>query len=83
MMAGMGPDEARHFYEEDEDPARVFSVFDAAEKQGRLQETGPPSQRPDLVPLRELLAELVRELRQLRLLERLFRMLRGESQTKV
>jgi hypothetical protein len=41
-MAGMGPEEARHFYEEDEDPSRVFAQFDAAEK-GR---TAPPGNKP-------------------------------------
>ena len=41
-MAGMGPDEAQQFYEEDEDPARVIALFDAAEK-GR---TAPPSDKP-------------------------------------
>lgn len=41
-MAGMGPEEARQFYEEDEDPSRVFARFDAAEK-GR---TAPPSNKP-------------------------------------
>jgi hypothetical protein len=38
-MAGMRPEEARQFYEEDEDPARVFALFDDADK-GR---TAPPS----------------------------------------
>ncbi len=32
MMTGMTPEEAAHFYEEDEDPQRVFAAFDAAEK---------------------------------------------------
>lgn len=31
-MVGMRPEKARNFYEEDEDPARVFALFDAAEK---------------------------------------------------
>jgi hypothetical protein len=29
MMAGMTPEEAANFYEEDEDPAEVFAWFDA------------------------------------------------------
>jgi hypothetical protein len=28
------------FYEEDEDPARVHALFDAAEREGRLRLTG-------------------------------------------
>ena len=83
-MAGVRPDDARQFYEEDEDPGRVFSIFDAAEK----ARTAPPSERPDLVPLRELLADLVRELRKLRLRDRVGRFLRRvvdavESHSKV
>jgi hypothetical protein len=62
-MAGMRPDEAERFYEEDEDPAKVFAVFDAAKRAGRLRRTTPPGPRPELVPLRELRAELARELR--------------------
>jgi|HubBroStandDraft_1064217.scaffolds.fasta_scaffold09114_5 hypothetical protein len=70
-MAGMRPEEARQFYEEDEDPARVFALFDGGEK-GR---TAPP--RPsDPIPLRQLLGELARELRELRLRDRIARGLR-------
>jgi hypothetical protein len=74
-MAGMRPEEAKDFYEEDEDPARVFALFDAAERQGKLERTEPPSARQELVPLHELLAalaaELRRDLRELQLRERL------------
>lgn len=31
-MVGMRAEEARDFYEEDDDPTRVFALFDAAEK---------------------------------------------------
>ena len=64
MMVGLRPEEARDFYEEDEDPARVFALFDAAEK-GR---SAPPrrraSQKTDLTPLRQLMCELGTQLRQ-------------------
>jgi hypothetical protein len=73
-MASMRPEEAKDFYEEDEDPARVFALFDAAERQGKLRRTEPPA-RPELVPLHELLAALATELRrdwrELQLRERL------------
>lgn len=68
-MGDVRPDEARKFYEEDEDSARVFSIFDAAERQGRLRRTAPPD-RSELVPLPELLGQLWRELKELRLWER-------------
>lgn len=74
-MAGMRPDEARRFYEEDEDPARIHGLFDAAEREGRLSLTEPPPGRPELTPLRQLAHELGRELahqlRELRLGDRL------------
>lgn len=38
MMAGMTPEEAENFYEEDEDPAEVFAWFDA----GPHGVTAPP-----------------------------------------
>jgi hypothetical protein len=81
-MSSMRPEEAEHFYEEDEDPARVHALFDAAEREKRLRLTGPPERRPDLVPLRELLAGLMSELRQLRLWERLFRALASAPHAK-
>jgi|HubBroStandDraft_1064217.scaffolds.fasta_scaffold2539183_1 hypothetical protein len=67
MMAGMRPEEAEQFYEEDENPAEVLAIFDAARKQGRLGRTRPPGkyQLPDLTPMRELLGDLVRDLRKL------------------
>lgn len=75
-MAGVKPEEAKQFYEEDEDPARVFAIFDAAEK-GRTAPPGDrrPPQRTDLVPLRELVDDLVAELRKLRLRDRVARAL--------
>lgn len=74
-MAAMRPDEARRFYEEDEDPARIHAQFDAAEREGRLRQTEPPPGRPELTPLRELAhglgRELAHQLRELRLGDRL------------
>jgi hypothetical protein len=32
MMTSMTPEEAEHFFEEDEDPEKVFAAFDAARK---------------------------------------------------
>jgi hypothetical protein len=72
----MRPEEARDFYEEDEDPARVFAIFDAAKRQERLGRTEPPGQQPDLLPLRELLAYLWHDLQRLRLRQRASRFLR-------
>jgi hypothetical protein len=70
-MAGMRPDEAKQFYEDDEDPAKVFAIFDAAKQEGQLGRTEPP----ELQPLRQLLADLARELwrdlRELRIRERI------------
>ena len=44
-MAGVKPQEAEQFYEEDEDPARVFAHFDTGQKSDtqRPGQTGPPS----------------------------------------
>ena len=39
-MASVKPQEAERFYEEDEDPARVFASFDAGQKGS----TRPPAQ---------------------------------------
>jgi hypothetical protein len=74
-MAGVNPEEARQFYEEDEDPAKVFAIFDAAKREGRLGRTAPPQSQQHPVPLRVLLAamaaELRRDLRELQLRDRL------------
>lgn len=77
-MAVMRPDEAEQFYEDDEDPARVFATFDAARKQGLAGRTAPRdrSESPELMPLRDLLADLMADLRRLRLGDRLALMLR-------
>jgi hypothetical protein len=64
MMVGMRVEEARDFYEEDEDPTRVFALFDAADKDRTAPPKHRPSQKPDLVPLRELLRKLGTQLRQ-------------------
>jgi hypothetical protein len=75
MMAGMSPEEARHFYEEDEDPKKVFALFDAARREGRVGQTEPPPRPSEPMPLGELLVgmarDLRRELRELRLRDRL------------
>lgn len=91
-MVGMRAEEARDFYEEDEDPARVFALFDAAEKGRTAPPDHPQSPESDLTPLGELLRELGTQLRQdmrkLRLRDRLALMLRHvanslEQHTKV
>jgi hypothetical protein len=70
----MRSDQAEKFYEEDEDPAKVFATFDAARRQGRTGKTAPTPQ-PELAPMTEVLAgmahEMRREIRQLRLRERI------------
>jgi hypothetical protein len=66
----MRPEQARDFYEEDEDPARIFALFDAAGK-GRTASHGDhPGREPDLVPLRDLARQLARDLRKLRMRDR-------------
>ena len=75
-MRGMRPEEAREFCEEDEDPAKVFALFDAAEREGRLKQTGPPPEPP---PMRELADQVRRLLLELRLRDRIVRLLRGVS----
>ena len=71
----MSPEEARHFYEEDEDPKKVFALFDAARSEGRVRQTEPPRRPAEPMPLGDLLMELAREvrreLRELRLRERI------------
>jgi hypothetical protein len=34
-------EQAQHYSEEDEDPEKVFAVFDTAEREGRLRRTAP------------------------------------------
>lgn len=79
-MEAMRPEQARQFYEDDEDPAKVAGLFDAARDEGRLSQTKPPTPRPEPMPLRDLLTELARELRrelhELRIRDRLVRQLR-------
>jgi hypothetical protein len=79
-MVGMRAEEARDFYEEDEDPARVFALFDAAEKGSTASPERSSSGEPDLTPLPELLREvgsqLRRDIKKLRLRERLILLLR-------
>jgi hypothetical protein len=78
MMGCMSPDEARQFYEEDEDPAKIRALYEAARRSGRLRLTETPPPRPQPMPLGELLAGLVTEvvtdlrrvLRELRLRDR-------------
>ena len=91
-MVGMKAEEARDFYEEDEDPARVFALFDAAQKGRTASPKRGSSQETDLTPLRELLREVGSQLRQdvkkLRLRDRLALLLRHvasslEQHTKV
>jgi hypothetical protein len=77
-MASVKPDEARQFHEDDEDPAKVFAIFDAAKREGRTGRTEPPAQRPDLIPLRDVARELWRELR---LRDRLALLLRHVADT--
>lgn len=71
-MAGVRPDEARRFYEDDEDPARVLDLFDRARK-GRTRRPARPSEP---IPWGQLAAELRRALREVRLRDRLARVLR-------
>ncbi len=77
-MAYMSPDEARQFYEEDEDPAKIRALYEAARRGGRIRLTEPPPPRSQPMPLGELLGGLVTEvvtdlrrvLRELRLRDR-------------
>ena len=62
-MASVKPREAEQFYEEDEDPARVFASFDAGRKGDtqRPGQTGPSSPWSDrLAGLRQRLAGALR-----------------------
>jgi len=69
-MAGVKPEEAKRFYEEDEDPAKVFALFDAAKREGRTGRTEPPELRPLRQQLAELARDIRRGLRELRIWER-------------
>lgn len=62
MMTDMTPDEARQFYEEDEDPAEIRARFELARRQGRLRLTAEPKPRPEPMPVGEMLAGLVTEI---------------------
>ena len=74
-MTGMRPEQARDFYEEDEDPARIFALFDAADKGRTAPHDDHPRREPELVPLRDLARQLARDLRKLRLKDRAMRVL--------
>jgi hypothetical protein len=67
----VSPEEAEQFYEDDEDPAKVFAIFDAAKREGRLGHTEPPELRPLRQQLAELARDLRRDLRELRIWERI------------
>jgi len=61
-MTGVTPHEAERFYEEDEDPAQVFALFDAGQK-SQTQRPAPPglAARPGkLTGLRQRLAGALR-----------------------
>jgi hypothetical protein len=73
-MKVMRPEEAREFWEQDEDPAEVLALFDAAERKGQLKRTGP---RPEPPPLREIAGQARRLLLELRVGERITRLLRN------
>jgi hypothetical protein len=74
-MSGMRPEQARDFYEEDEDPARIFALFDAAGKARTAPHGDHAGGGPDLVPLRDLARQLASDLRKLRLRDRALRVL--------
>lgn len=74
-MTGMRPEQARDFYEEDEDPARIFALFDAADKGRTVPHDDHPGREQDLVPLRDLARQMVGDLRKLRLRDRALRVL--------
>jgi hypothetical protein len=61
-MASVKPQEAERFYEEDEDPSRVFALFDAGQKR-RTQRPGQPGPSPrpgKLAGIRQRLAVVLR-----------------------
>lgn len=61
-MSSMTPDEARQFYEEDEDPAKIRALYEAARRSGRLRQTAPPPRRSRPMPLGEVFSGLVTEI---------------------
>jgi hypothetical protein len=61
-MTGVKPHEAERFYEEDEDPARVFALFDAGQK-SQTQRPGRPGPSPRLGKLAGLRQRLAVALR--------------------
>jgi hypothetical protein len=70
-VAGVKPEEAKRFYEEDEDPAKVFALFDAAKREGRTGRTAPPELQPLRRSIVVLIRDLRRDLRELHVWERL------------
>ena len=61
-MTGVNPEEAERFYEEDEDPSRVFGIFDAG-RTGQTERRGKarPSPAPGkLAVLRQHIAMVLR-----------------------
>jgi hypothetical protein len=61
-MAGVNPHEAKRFYEEDEDPARIFALFDAGQK-SQTQRPGRPGLAPrpgKLAGIRQRVAVVLR-----------------------
>jgi hypothetical protein len=70
MITGMRPEKARDFAEQDEDPARIFALFDAAGKGRTAPRDDHPEPAPDLVPLRDLARRLAGDLQKLRLRDR-------------
>ena len=61
-MTGVQPHEAERFYEEDEDPARVFALFDAGQK-SQTRRPGGPEGSPGLRKLAGLRQRLAVALR--------------------
>ena len=61
-MAGVKPEEAERFYEEDEDPARVFAHFDAGQtdQTKRPVHAEPPPAHGKLAGVRERVAMALR-----------------------
>jgi hypothetical protein len=75
MMPGIRPEQARDFCEQDEDPARIFALFDAADKGRTAPHDDHPRQEAELVPLRDPVRQMARDLQELRLRDRALRVL--------